>query len=108
MSLIGDLRERVTLQQESRSADTGGGVVLTWVDAATLWASVDMLRGTEPVSGEKPAEQRAYRIRTRSGTAIGAEMRLVWNSRVLNIRSVRNADARGTLLEIIAEEGVAT
>ncbi|MCB6541139.1 phage head closure protein [Desulfovibrio desulfuricans] len=43
----GRLRHRITLQALTRTTDDFGGVSEAWADAATLWASVEPLKGDE-------------------------------------------------------------
>ena len=43
----GRLRHRITLQALTRTTDDFGGVSEVWTDAATLWASVEPLKGDE-------------------------------------------------------------
>jgi SPP1 family predicted phage head-tail adaptor len=108
MSAIGEFRERISLQQEVRLGDGGGGVLLNWEEVAELWAAVEPLSGRETIQGEKVTALQTYRVRFRCEEYVRTSMRIVWQERVLNIRNIRHVDARGRLLEIIAEEGVAT
>jgi SPP1 family predicted phage head-tail adaptor len=108
MSAIGEFRERISLQQEVRLGDGGGGAVLNWEEVAELWAAVEPMNGRENIQGEKVSGTQLYRVRFRCEEYVRTAMRIVWQERALNIRSIRHVDARGRLLEIIAEEGVAT
>jgi SPP1 family predicted phage head-tail adaptor len=107
MSAIGEFRERISLQQEVRLGDSGGGAMVNWEEVAELWAAVEPLSGRENIQGEKISAVQSYRVRFRCEEYVRTAMRMVWQERVLNIRSIRHVDARGRLLEIIAEEGVA-
>lgn len=101
------MRQRVTLQQESRTPDTAGGASLSWVDVATLWAEVTPFPGSEALQAQKLTGSALYRVVLRYKDAVTADMRLVFKGRVLNIRSLRNVGERDRRLEIMAEEGVA-
>lgn len=107
MSIVGAMRNVLSLQQESRVADTGGGAALSWTTIATLWASVEPLRGSETVQAEKLTGVITHKIIVRDEITITAAMRFLWGSRIFNIRSIRNVGERGRFLEILAEEGVA-
>jgi SPP1 family predicted phage head-tail adaptor len=110
MTAIGALRQRLVLQQESRVADTGGGASLSWTSVATLWAEVTPLSGKENIQGEKVSGVLTHKIRVRyhASITVSPATRFLWGARVFNIRAVRNIEERGRILEILAEEGVAT
>jgi SPP1 family predicted phage head-tail adaptor len=107
MSAIGDFRERILIQQEARTPDTGGGAVLSWTDVAEIWASVEPLSGREGLQGEGVVGTQLYRLRFRAEVSLTTAMRLVWSGKTLNIRSLRVVEARGRLLDVVAEEKVA-
>jgi SPP1 family predicted phage head-tail adaptor len=108
MSVIGTFRHTLTLQQESRAADTGGGVVLTWVNLRDVWARVEPISGRETIQAGNVVGVVTHRITTRYDSAIAPSLRFAWGARVLNIRSVKNVDAHNRFMVIMAEEGVAT
>jgi len=108
MSLLGNMRHVLSLQQETRTPDTAGGAALGWTTVATLWASVEPLRGTEDTLAEKLTGVITHKILVRDEATITAAMRFLWGSRIFNIRSIKNIEECGRFLEILAEEGVAT
>ena len=107
MSAIGEFRERVSVQQEVRVADTGGGATLTWSEVATPWAAIEPMTGRENVQEEGVTGVGSYKIYMRAEINVTTAMRVVWGTKILNIRSVRSLEARDRLLEILAEESVA-
>lgn len=102
------MRMLLTLQQEVRNPDTGGGAALSWGDVAILWAEVRPFSGHEDMQGEKVTGRLTHKIRLRTHDAITTAMRFAAGNRVFNIRSVRNVEERGNWVEVLAEEGVAT
>ncbi|NDE91385.1 MAG: head-tail adaptor protein [Alphaproteobacteria bacterium] len=105
---IGTYRQRLYLQQENAVADTGGGNALGWTTLRIVWASVEPLRGSENIQAGGLTGNTVYRIRMRYDADITSAMRLVLGTRALNIRSILNVQQRSRVLEIIAQEGVAT
>ena len=113
------LRHRLTLQQEVKTADGAGGYAKTWSNVVDLWAEIIPITGGS--SGTKNAGKKilfggqieaeiSHRIllRFQSSIAITSAMRLLYESRIFNIRYVANtAEARDTL-ELLVQEGVAT
>lgn len=108
MAKIGMMRERVTIEQEVRSADGQGGFTKSWTVTATVWARVKPERGGEQLEAMRLEAQQMYRVTIRGGVTVTPKYRLGWNGLKLNIRSVTNPDEKGRFLEILAEEGVRT
>lgn len=92
----GRLRERVTIQQQSITRDASGEELITWSDVATVWAQVLPGASSErfqAAAGQRVAEvSHTVRIRFRAG--ITPKMRLVWETRVLEILSIVDPDGR--------------
>ena len=102
------LRHKLSLQQEVLSADGVGGYSKTWQTLAMLWAELVPISGSEKLFAAQLQAATLFRvtIRYRAGVTVG--MRLLFDNRAFNIRSITNRDERRDTLEMIAEEGVAT
>jgi len=105
---LGKMRERVTLQQESNTADGYGGQVLAWSDVATVWAKVEPLSGREQIEADKLQGVVNTRITIRYRSDVVPGMRLTWNSKNYNIRAVICEEERDRFLQLTCEVGVAT
>lgn len=106
--MIGAMRERVTLQQESRVVDDGGGYPNSWVAVDTVWASVKPLTGRERQLAAQTEAPVSYRVTIRYRDDVTPAMRLVWGTRYLNITGIFNADQKKAYLTLECSEGVAT
>ena len=106
--MIGALRHRLALQEETRGADAGGGYTLTWSDIATVWGRVEPLTGAERLQAMRLESRVSHRVTIRHRTGVSAGMRLLHDGRALNIRTVIDPDERRHWLELMCEEGVAT
>ena len=100
----GPMRHRVTLQQRSTGVDAAGGVLDSWDDVATRWASMDRASGSEvwasaQRSGRVPA---VFRLRYLSGVV--PAMRLLFDGRAYNILSAVDQSGLREELTITAEE----
>ena len=102
------LRHRVVLQSAADTADGGGGAATAWSDVATLWASIEPLKGTERLTAQQLISPLSHRVRLRHRDGVTTTMRLKFGARTFNIRAVINPDERNRLLELHCEEGVAT
>ncbi len=106
--MLGTLRHRLTLQEETRSADTGGGYTLTWGDFATVWGRIEPLTGTERLRAMQLESRISHRVTIRHRAGVIAGMRLLHSGRAFNVRAVIDPDERRHWLELMCEEGVAT
>ena len=102
------LRQRVTIEQPSESADGAGGTTRSWTTLATVWAELLPLRGAENLLAFQQQAELTHRVTLRYRDDVTTAMRLSYDSRVFNIRSTRNVEERDQLLELLVEEGVAT
>lgn len=99
------MRERVTLQAPVRTADGAGGADVTWNDVATVWASVMALSGRERPAGERMEARRRLQVLIRYRSDVTAAMRLLWQGRALDIRTMYDIDGKRHMLLIDCEEG---
>ena len=107
-AIVSRLRQRITIQQQSQTPDTGGGFSRSWGNVATVWAEVIPISGREVLANQQLQGQVTHRITIRYRSGVTTAMRVAYEGRVFNIRSVLNIRERDDLLEILAEEGVAT
>lgn len=104
--MIGDLRHLLTLQEEIRTPDGGGGFTVAWQNIAQspkIYASITSLSGNEQLSQQQLATIVSCRMIIRFRDDITARMRLTDGKRFFNILSVKDADGTGIYLDIIAE-----
>ncbi len=102
----GRLRERVTIQTEDVTRDASGQELKTWPDVATVWAQVLPGASAERFlasAGQRVAEvTHTVRIRYRAG--ITPKMRLVWETRILEIISIVDPDGRTRTSVLLCSE----
>lgn len=102
------LRHSISIQQESRVADGGGGSTLSWTNVATgISAAIEPLRGGERLRAMQLEDSITHKVTIRYRAGVTAAMRILFGARVFNIRAVINPGERDRWLEIMAEEGVA-
>ena len=91
---IGVMRWRVTLQAPVETDDGAGGVVVSWVDVASVWAEVRPRRGGEGLWADAPAGRLTSEIVMRWRDDVWPGMRLVAGERTFDIRAAYDPDGR--------------
>ena len=86
----GGMDQRLTLQEPNASADAYGQRVPSWQDVATVWASVEDLRGTEGVVAGIDGMVTDHRIEIRWRDDVKPTWRLVSKNgaAIYEIRSI--------------------
>lgn len=86
MSLsAGKLRHRVLIQQQVTTKDEDGVQTTTWVDVATVWASVEPLSAREFIQSGQTHSAVTARITMRYRDGLSPSMRLVHRGEIFNI-----------------------
>lgn len=91
---VGQMRERVTLQQASVTLDANGDPAYAWSTAATLWARVEPTGGETETLAERRTAVATYAVTIRWRAGVSVAQRLLWRGRTLAIESVAVLDER--------------
>lgn len=107
---VGELDQRVELQQFTRTPDGQGGFTETWAVVDTVWAQVRALRGSERNHGERLAAEGGYRVVIRYRDDVNATWRMRWvnRDRLMNIRFPEDNGGRDLYLVLECGSGVAS
>jgi SPP1 family predicted phage head-tail adaptor len=85
----GALRERVTIEAETRTSNGQGGYKTGWTAfARAVPAEIIALSGDEALRLNIERSTSQYRVRMRRRAEIDAEKRLLWKGQVMAIKSV--------------------
>jgi SPP1 family predicted phage head-tail adaptor len=106
--MIGQLRKRLELQTITETADGGGGFTETWTKVTIIWGSIKPLDARERLRAMVLETPITHKIMLRYRTDITTKSRLLFGTRIFNVREVINIDERNKYLEILAEENVPT
>jgi SPP1 family predicted phage head-tail adaptor len=102
---IGRLRHLVTIQQRSSGLATSGQPNGAWSTVATVWGSVEDLRGDEFTAAQQvPGGKVSVRVRIRYRAGVLRQMRVIHGSRTLEIEAPLDPDGRRVLLELMCKE----
>lgn len=102
---IGKMRHRVTVQTASMTKDVVGGDVRTWATTATVWASIDPVKGEEVQGPNQVLAKVTHNVKMRH-RALTTEQRLVFDSRIFEIVSVLNIGERDRELLVLCHEAL--
>lgn len=110
----GALRERLEFQKRTTSPDEYGNEQTAWMTVFTDAAGLTPLKGSETVIAARLTGTQPYIIRIR-GSAAARAVTTAWRAvdarnptRIFNIRSAANFDAKNAYIEFMADDGVAT
>lgn len=103
----GKLRHRITIQDKVTVPDGYGGMTSTWQDVATVWASVEPLKGKELYEAHQMKAELTHRVRIRYVEGIKPQMRIVFRGRELAIEAIIDPEERHESLELLCSEVVA-
>lgn len=101
---IGDLRQRLALEQSARVADGGGGAVESWVELAQVWALLRPLSGQERLESDAVTGRVSHEVWLRHRDGVEPEMRFRLASRLFDIRAVLDVDERHRFLKCLVLE----
>ena len=102
----GKLRERITIQSFTGTADNYGQEVKSWSTFKEVWAAVEPTQGREFWAGQQVQSEVTMRVRIRYLAGVLPEMRILWGTKVLNIAQIINPKARDREMQIMCSEGV--
>jgi SPP1 family predicted phage head-tail adaptor len=88
----GLLRNRLTIQQETRADDGAGGSTTSWADIGSVWARVAGVGGREFYEAKRLNPEISHQVELRYRSDIQGGMRLLWDSRVLRVESAIDPD----------------
>lgn len=107
MSDPGKLDQRLVLEAPQETPDGAGGVLRTYHDAASVWASLTPRNAKAGVFADTSGAQVFFRIVLRADTPVTTRHRFRLGTRVFFIGSVRPHEGDRALLVIEAEERTA-
>ena len=99
----GVLVDRVVVQQPVSTQNEAGESVLAWSDFATVWANVQALSSRETYQYGQQVGVMTHKVMIRFLSGLTSAMRLVSDSRTLEIGQISELERR-TLQEIICAE----
>ena len=97
---ISDLRHRITFQSERKVADEHHGHTSIWDNVATVWAKVEPVSGREYYYSHQLKNVISHKITIRYWEGLTAELRIIFEERIMKIESLINLQEQERFIEI--------
>ena len=85
---IGQLNNRVTIEQLSAGVDSIGQPVMTWTMLAQVWASIRFIKGLEAIQGGMEGSLSHVSLRIRYKASITPAMRVTHGGLTYQIKAI--------------------
>ncbi|MBV1758134.1 MAG: phage head closure protein [Dethiosulfatibacter sp.] len=102
--LSGKLNKRITIESRSKTQNSYGELLDTWTPLKNIWAGIDPLSGRDFVAAKADQSEISHEITVRDGKDIKPNMRVVFGSRIFDIKAVLNINEAGREYVIMANE----
>ncbi len=97
-TVIGEMRERVSLYHPVATRDDYNAEIISWNLSSTVWARVIERGGREPILADRPAMLVSYEVTVRAGVSITNKDRLLWGDKTLSVETVTPLSAQGLII----------
>lgn len=106
----GDLKQRITIEQETETPDGSGGFSVSWSTYKSCFARIETIQGNERKFAQRLEENITHVItcRAKSVTGVNTSMRISFQSRLFQIKSVYRKNELSEWTTIEAMEGTGT
>lgn len=105
---VGSMRHFITVQSATSSVDSGGGRAVVYATFRKLLAHVKQESGREKYEQGVLGDKSVFTFTIRYVDGITTAMRIKFDNKFFQIRSIINEDERNKYLIIKCDEGVAT
>jgi len=101
---IGELKQRITIEQPSYSQDLIGEPVESWTTYSIVWAKVEMnvTTGNEEMQGDQKTNVKPTVFTIRLDDSINEKMRIIYRSSTYEILNI--AEAQDRTFQVIETE----
>lgn len=98
--LPAQMKRRVSIQSITLSSDGQGGQTESWATDATVWAAIEPMKGFEKFQAAQLQTPLSHKVTMRYRTGVTTSKRLLYGSRVFDIKEVINVNEDGNFLEL--------
>lgn len=89
--MIGEMRHRITIQENVRIPVPGGGGISSWVDVANVWASAKSISVKNTDQDNQDSFKYGYQFKVRYNNAFipAADMRVLYEGGLFTVQGVK-------------------
>ena len=102
--MIGQLKHRVDVQSLTLTQGAGGTLTENWASLGMAWASIIPLRGTEELAAMQLSHPVSHRITLRHQPGFLSARRIVFSTRVFQVRAAVNQAENNRFIVFTVEE----
>lgn len=102
----GELRHRITIQQQVKGRDTDGGVIVIWSNLATVWAAVEPLSGAERQveNSDQLLASRLTQFKIRKRDGLDTTMRIIFSGQTFDLQQIIHVETRNRQMHLVGLE----
>lgn len=100
----GKLRHRITIKEPGITYNECNEEVPGYLPFATVWASVEPLKGREYLEAKKDSVEISYLIRIRYIAGLREDMIVAYQDKELDIESILNIDEKNKEIHLMCKE----
>lgn len=98
------MNKRLELQAKTRTSDGQGGYTEAWATSAIIFGSIEPVKAYEKYQAMQMETPVSHKIMTRYRSGVTTANRLIYDSRVFDIKEVINVNEDSAFLKITAIE----
>ena len=102
----GRLDRKIVIEQKTASLDSYGGQTFAWTTFATVWASVQPLKGRELIASQAAQSEITARFVIRYLPGVTDDMRISYGGKYWNISAVIDIDEHHREMHLLAGAGL--
>lgn len=100
----GDLRQRITIQENTPTRNDSGELIESWSTWATVWGAVEPLAGREYFNAHQVTSEVDTRMRIRYRDGVTPQMRVSSDGRIYQIHAVVRVEERQREIHLMCSE----
>lgn len=102
----GILRHKISFQSRTVSRDSFGAETVAWRTEKTVWASIEPISGREYFLAQQVQSEITHIIKIRYYSGVRTDWRVIFGSRIFDIKSVINLKERNNQMALMCREFV--
>lgn len=104
----GTLRQKIELQRYTETRSASGHMTRTYETYATVRAGFRTLSGNERLAAQQVRAILTHEVTIRYRTGVHPDHRILWGSRIFDIKDVRNVDEMNVEIRMLVSEVLET